>query len=327
MNPPRRSLGAEVEEWLRDFSRATGILSKKEFALEKMLQQMDNLLQRRLAMGRLFIANDLPYAQEWIDRILSGKVLPPSASDEAKAELTARLLDYVLATDILVSLKNNAGREYLIAIDVTCDRTKETEKLNCIQGKREDGDPARFNRNANLPVVRKALGIDKHLVLVVDHENLPEHETLLNELYQFANSNARTKLINLFNVERQVVQANIEKTSVNEPSSSAAHQTSSTAINLSELIRSINALLQLEGQPTQAGGYSFEIPDSSWRFEKEESVLLISHNEEAILIDDKNLTKAELSPSERSYLLKVQSAVDAHLRRIERKSQSKELEL
>lgn len=103
-----------------------------------------------------------------------------------------------MATDVLIAVKTNQGKDCLIAVDVTANSTKEQQKLNTIQGKREDGDPTRFNRNQNLPEVIKQLGIQKHGILVLNYFQLPSHEQLLNEIYAFANSPARTRSINLF---------------------------------------------------------------------------------------------------------------------------------
>lgn len=320
MSAPRRNLGTEVEAWLKDFSRTSGILSRQDIPLEKVVRELDNLLQRRMADGRLFIANELPFAQDWIDRILSGKVLPAGSSEEAKAELKRKLLDYVLATDVIVSLRSNAGREYQIAIDVTCDPSKETEKLNRIQGRREDGDPGGFNRNTNLPTVRKALGIDKHLILIVKHDNLPSNEVLLNELYQFANTNARTRLINLYDVERVAETAPVEEPATPSPDPSVP------SINFSDLVRTIDLLVQTAGQSTPTGGYLLELPDD-WRFEKEEDTILISHYNQAILIDDKYLREVKASPEELSLLLGLQAAVKADLPNSKVREQDDVLEL
>ncbi len=107
-----------------------------------------------------------------------------------------------------MAVKNNHGQECVIAIDVTCDPTKEKSKLSTIQGKREDEDPSKFNRNKNLPSVRKELGIDKHIVLVLNHKHLPNPEVIVNELYATANLPAQTRVVNLHSYVNQVTLTN-----------------------------------------------------------------------------------------------------------------------
>ncbi len=139
-------------------------------------------IQRRLMFARLYLDHSLPYGNEWVNVILNNKQLPVRASVQAKNDLVEKLLDQALATYLVVAVNNNQGQKCLIAIDVTCDPTKEKSELNTIQGKREDGDPSKFNRSQNLPSVRKQLGINKHIVLVLNHKQLPEEEVIVNKL-------------------------------------------------------------------------------------------------------------------------------------------------
>jgi hypothetical protein len=98
-----------------------------------------------------------------------------------------------------VKVRDNGGILKIIAVDVTVNPKEEEEKLGRIQGKPEPDDAVGYNRNANLPSVRKELGIDKHLVLTLnsDRQKLPSYEKLLTEIYAFANGRSRTGILDL----------------------------------------------------------------------------------------------------------------------------------
>ena len=136
-----------------------------------------------------------------IDEILSGKT-PVNFTENNQAELSAYLMDRVVATDAIVKARDNSGVLKTIAVDVTVNPKEEEEKLGRIQGRREPDDAIGYNRNTNLPSVRKELGIDKHLVLTLnsDRQKLPSYEKLLSEIFAFANGRSNTKAINLLEV-------------------------------------------------------------------------------------------------------------------------------
>jgi len=83
-------------------------------------------------------------------------------------------------------------------VDVTTNPNLEGEKLDTIRGKKDPSDPPNFNRNKNLPAVRRELGINKHLVLIVNPDCFPEPELLLGQLYAFANAPAKTGSLDLW---------------------------------------------------------------------------------------------------------------------------------
>lgn len=189
--------GRVVEKWVKEQVRKQHLSFYPPFDLEQVVKLLDTKLQRRLMFARMYVDQELSYANDWIDRVLTNKQLPERASTQAKKDLVEKLLDQALATDLLVAVNNNQGQKCVIAIDVTCNPTKEKSKLNTIQGKREDGDLGKFNRNQNLPTVRKQLGIDKHIVLVLNHQHLPTAEEIVNQLYAVANQPAQTRAVNL----------------------------------------------------------------------------------------------------------------------------------
>lgn len=193
-----KSQGELAEEWVKEFARSNRILSKQDYPLERVVIAFNDQLQLRLHSARLHIDKYFPFANEWLDLILAGRSLPERSSQQSKIELTHKLLDLVLATDLIVALKDNHGQERSIAIDITADPQKEQEKLNTIGGRRKDRDPTKFNRNRNIPEIRESLGIDKHLVLVLNPNYPPSYEQLLAELHGFANVSTRTRSINLW---------------------------------------------------------------------------------------------------------------------------------
>ena len=190
--------GELAEEWVKKFAISNRILSKQDYPLEQLVISFNDKLQLRLHSARLHIDKFFPFANEWLDLILAGKSLPERSSQQTKIELVQKLLDLVLATDLIVELKDSRGRKCAIAIDVTADPQKEQEKLNTIGGRRKDHDPTKFNRNRNIPEIRESLGIDKHLVLVLNPNYPPSYEQLLAELHGFANVSTRTRSINLW---------------------------------------------------------------------------------------------------------------------------------
>lgn len=200
--------GKAVEKWVKEQARKQHLTFSPSFNLEKVVELLDTKLQRRLMLARLYLDQKLPYGNDWVDLILNNKQLPARASAQAKNDLVEKLLDQALATDLVVAVNNNQGQKCIIAIDVTCDPTKEKSKLNTIQGKREDGDPSKFNRNHNLPSVRKQLGINKHIVLVLNHKQLPEEEIIVNELYAAANLQSQTRIVNLHSHTSQATLVN-----------------------------------------------------------------------------------------------------------------------
>lgn len=192
------SAGKIAEQWFREFAVASRLQSKIQVPLEQIVRLFDSKLQARLTSARFHLHKYVIYGNEWIDLILSNQKLP-EADPQAQHFLSEKLLDLVLATDELLVVKDNQGAEHLIAVDVTADPGKEGGKHNAIQGKRKDGDPRGFNRNANLPLVRKELGIDKHLVVTINHLKPPSYETVIGEIFAFANQSRKTAAINLFN--------------------------------------------------------------------------------------------------------------------------------
>lgn len=123
-----KSQGELAEEWVKEFARSNRILSKQDYPLERAVIAFDDKLQLRLHSARLHIDKHFSFANEWLDLILAGKSLPERSSQQTKIELTHKLLDLVLATDLIVALKDSRGQERSIAIDVTADPQKELEK-------------------------------------------------------------------------------------------------------------------------------------------------------------------------------------------------------
>lgn len=119
-----------------------------------------------------------------------------SGSINEKAKLAEKLLDLCAATDVILRLKDNHGKEHVIAVDVASNPNSEQKKLDIIRGKKDPKDAPGFNRNQNIGQVRQMLGISKHMILVINPDNPPDREQLLNRIYAFVNQPAKTGSIN-----------------------------------------------------------------------------------------------------------------------------------
>ena len=196
--------GPQAEEWFREFAERSGILSKLEYQSDSLVKLLNSELSYRFGNGRTFIDRDLPLGEDWIHEILSGRTPAPFTQDN-QDKLSQYLLDKVVATDDLITIRDNSGVLKTVAVDVTTNPKEETEKLHRIQGKPDPGDGRGYNRNANLPAVRKRLKIDKHFILVIsnDRQRLPSPEKLTSEIEKFVNGNAITKSLNLVEVPEQ----------------------------------------------------------------------------------------------------------------------------
>lgn len=186
--------GIQAEEWVKDFAQRFHILNTTPFSLEKVVSVLDNLLQFKLVCARPYLAKECSNTHRWIDTILSGKRV--SQSLEEKGILAGVLLDKCMATDLVLCLKDTRSMKHLIAVDVTSNPNLEQAKLNIIRGKKDSKDIPGFNRNQNIGEVRAILGISKHLILVVNPDNPPNHEQLLSKIYAFVNQPTKTGSIN-----------------------------------------------------------------------------------------------------------------------------------
>lgn len=190
------SKGVQAEEWVKNFAQQYRILNTTRFSIEKVVSLLENQLQYKLTLARPYVRQQFAFANEWIDSIISNKKVLGNV--EEKAKLAEQLLDLCAATDVLLRLKDNRGNEHLIAVDVASNPNSEQKKLDTIRGKRDPNDEPGFNRNQNLGQVRQLLGITKHMTLVINPDNPPGHEQLLNRIYAFANQSAKTGSISLW---------------------------------------------------------------------------------------------------------------------------------
>lgn len=203
--------GAKAEEWSKAFARQYGILNATSFSLEKVVTLLDQQLQYKLVLAKPYVRKEFALANEWIESIAAGKkVLAPI---EEKSKLAVKLLDLCVATDVLLRLKDNKGNEQLIAVDVASNPNSEQGKLDTIRGKRDAKDTPGFNRNQNIGQVRQALGITKHLILVINPDNPPESEQLINAIYAFGNQPAKTGALNLHQSLTREAVANVDSSS------------------------------------------------------------------------------------------------------------------
>lgn len=203
MNEPRRLTGEELENFFKDFAIRAGILDTNISKLEDVVRLFESKLPYKFAKAERFVREDYPNASEWFHKILDQKALPPIRED-IKEKLTNRLLDLVIATDAVVKVRGNDGIERKIAIDVTANSTKEQEKVDKIRG---ISGPLKkqVNHNQNLPEVREALGIEKHIILIMNNmtDKLPSFEKLLAEIYTFANVQSKTRVLDLREISNE----------------------------------------------------------------------------------------------------------------------------
>lgn len=193
--------GSEIEEWFNKFTDAVGITAHEKYSMSKLVNLLSTEVPTRLTDASNRIYATYSEGGDWIDSITMGKT-EPRIPNEQKQEFCKYLLDKVLATDsrVLISCADGSSRNILI--DVTGNSKKKQEKINKIRGLPHSSDRNGENRNANIPKVRKALGIDKHLVLVLNNDRrlLPSYEKLLSELQDFANGKSRTGCLDLRDV-------------------------------------------------------------------------------------------------------------------------------
>ena len=204
MKDPNLLLGFEVEEWFKAFAKASQIHYQHDYSLKSVVNLLEAKMPTRLQKSRDRLYGDYPEGNEWIDTILlAGN--QPAIPSKTKDEFVLYLLDTVVSTDCLIEVDSNSGHTQRIAVDVTTDAREETAKINRIQGRPEKSDRSGENRNINYGSVRKALGIDQHLILILNRDKrlLPSYDKLLSELQSFANSPSKTNVINLQNVPEQ----------------------------------------------------------------------------------------------------------------------------
>lgn len=203
MNEPRRLTGDELENFFKDFAIRAGILELNISKLEDIVRLFEEKLPYKFAKAERYIREDYPSVSEWFHNILNQKALPPIRED-IKEKVTNRLLDLVIATDAVVKVRANDGIERKIAVDVTANFNRKQEKVDKIRGISGSLKKS-VNHNQNLPEVREALGIEKHIILIMNNmtDQLPSFEKLLAEIYSFANVQSKTRVLNLRSINNE----------------------------------------------------------------------------------------------------------------------------
>jgi len=103
-----KNLGTVAEEWLKDLAGRHGILSSKVFSLEKVAPLLNTKLQSKLTLARPYLDRKYALASQWLNSILL-EHRKAHGSVQEKAELAAWLLDLCVATDAVLSLRDNRG--------------------------------------------------------------------------------------------------------------------------------------------------------------------------------------------------------------------------
>jgi hypothetical protein len=139
-------------------------------------------------------------SSEWLRDIRANRLPDDLRDPELASRWAAFLADRVLGIDSIVTINNNKGKAVVIGVDITINTKPEMleDKLAKIRGLKTNPN-SQSNDNRNIPKVRQALGIDKHIVLVLpgDTERFPSFDVMLDRLHAAANEPAQTKLINL----------------------------------------------------------------------------------------------------------------------------------
>lgn len=196
----RRLNGAELEEWFKDVARKAGILNETPFELEKTVRLFDEKLNHRLSWARTSIHKYFPDGEDWIDRTLHRRAIP-NISAQLKHEFANRLADLVIGIDLVLQVKNTGGNTVQIAVDVTSNDREVDNKLRKVRGFSLPSSASKANKN--IPLVREELGIDKHLVVLLERTpgRLPSTEKLLDVIYAFAESTSLTRKVDLTNLD------------------------------------------------------------------------------------------------------------------------------
>lgn len=77
----QESLGKAVEGWVREQALAHHLLAQKSFDLRQLVKLLNTKLQRRLIFARMYLDQQIPYANDWVEQILSNKSLPQGVSE------------------------------------------------------------------------------------------------------------------------------------------------------------------------------------------------------------------------------------------------------
>lgn len=193
--------GFELEKWVEQFALKAKIAAPTLPSASTVLKTAEQYLPKRLDNALMFIDGSIPDGKELAESLLRRPdLILPAAEDQ---QLSRYVLDKAIATDILLQFKNQSGRYVRLAVDVTSDTSAKQLKLDRIKGFPSPKDKMGTNRNFDFSKARDALGIDKHLILVLNSKSvrLPSHEKLLREIQAFANSPEQTKLTDLQNVK------------------------------------------------------------------------------------------------------------------------------
>lgn len=167
MQAERYLSGDDAEKWFISFTDKVGIASQQNWKFKNIIRKLNEDLNFRLEACRENIYLKYPQGDAWIDSVLLINQ-EPRISQEDKQKFCRDLLDRVVAIDAIIELKVN-DQTIKIAVDVTTDGRKEDSKVQKVKGLREKEYRSKVNPNKNIPKVRKWLGIDKHLVLVVTY--------------------------------------------------------------------------------------------------------------------------------------------------------------
>ncbi|MCG9893263.1 MAG: hypothetical protein MH252_19600 [Thermosynechococcaceae cyanobacterium MS004] len=170
----------ELKAWVKAFASKSGLLSSASPALEDVITLLNSRYQRRLSSIRINIAEDFPGAVECLDSAIAGERIEIPPTD--RQDFTDYLLSRVLNADVLITVEMSAGERLTLSLEV-----------------QESGAESNRPIYPNIAEVRQLLGIDKHLILVLENQldRLPKHQKLIQEIHEFCAEQSLTKVLDL----------------------------------------------------------------------------------------------------------------------------------
>lgn len=196
--------GYQAEDWFREFSIDQSINREQPLSPGSLIRLLHKEIPVRLRNATIDIGEFFPSGETWINQAISTKT-EPNIPPRLKTQFNSFLMDYAASTDVMIVLPDASGKSIKIAVDITVNPNQEDSKICKIRGLPDQRDRDGENRNQNIGRVRKALGIDKHLVVLLDSERdkLPSHRYLLTRLREFAQGPSKINALHLKNLAQE----------------------------------------------------------------------------------------------------------------------------
>lgn len=175
---------SELKDWIQAFAKQFEMAGSISMPVEEIIQTLDLYYQRRLSSIRANINNDYPQGTQWLNAAISGMQL--DLEPNVKQRFQDYLLERALNTDALLQITTAEKDQLTLAIEI-----------------HQSEDEERGPIYSNIELIRKLLGIDKHLILILDSElnQMPKHSLLLERIKTFAIDPTHPKKVNFSNLD------------------------------------------------------------------------------------------------------------------------------